>query len=268
MTSIHASIPENLRDPTLAAKMRGEKAGRAVPRDIQCTSSTNAKVPSSSSLIKKKTPRHVKRVQSLYVPQPLTVKEECSASEGDEESGSKENNPMLAPPPVSTHSRRRLSMAKRPLSDLFTTSTDDCESCRVTSSSPPDQDIQSNAILMAPKREPDGSLRLPQLADEGPVTGFASRGPEEGGENGSVLLLPDGIINEDGIRPTKRICLNQQIENNACEERWSKSLTERSLPITQVVSKVAPFAPRKASAPRCVGVGSVREKARVGLRRL
>ena len=246
MTSIHASIPADLRDPALAAKRRGEEAGKTV-EDTPHKPTMNAKPTSSSRVVMKRMPHRVMRVQSAHISQPSMTDLECSPSEEeDEKSASKENDPMLSPSPVPTQTPRRPSMVKRPLSDLSTTISLDCEPVGSSSLNSSDQNTLDCAIRAFSKAGPDLGER---------------------GENGSVALLADGMISDNEARLTKRVC-HEDSKENIFSESLSKPFPERPLPRLLGDHKVAPFVSSKASAPSSLGARSMKGKARVGLRRL
>lgn len=136
MTSIHAPIPQNLKDAVTEAKLRGEEAGTTLekkeedavlkrPRKHARTHTTTIKktardttafeTPSQSSYPSQSSSN------PFAQPSPPMTDDVMNDSESDDPaSASKENNPTLSPSPVylAPPSPRKTALGKRPLSVL------------------------------------------------------------------------------------------------------------------------------------------------------
>lgn len=270
MTSIHASIPSNLRDAAHAAKRRGEEAGATILDDPEQRPTMRGKFASSSSVIMKKPSQRKTSPQSAPIPRQVARGEDDSASEEEEEdekSASKENDPMLSPSPVLAQTPRRSLLVKRPLSDLLTPLEPDDESTEASCLSPSDQNVLNNRFPLPTDPAPKEPCKAPPLAERSQAVNLTGRGLQDASPNDMAALPVEGKAGDDDTRPAKRVCSDESKENIS-ESRRSLKLAEGPQPTVNITSKVIAPVPRKASAPGTLGAGSGKGKARVGLRRL
>lgn len=266
MTSIHASIPSDLKEAALAAKRRGEVPGDVTLKDTEQRPTLKGTSASRSSVVMKKPPQRIIGSQAAILPSQPAQTEEDSLSEDDEKAGSKENDPMLSPSPVPACIPRRPMMAKRPLSDLPipTESDSDCQETSCTTCS--EQNVVNN-IASAPASEVTGSSRkMAELAERSQSVKFTGLGLQDTGANAVVVFPAEGRTVDCAARPAKRVCSEEK--ENAIEEPAPVRLSERPSPMVGPWSEPGISAQRKASAPGALGAGSVRGKPKIGLRRL
>ena len=262
MTSIHATIPSDLRSAALAARRRGEEPGSTLLEDQEQRPTLKGKITSSSSVVMKKLPQRIDSSRSAPVSSLSVQEPDCSSSEDDENSASKENDPMLSPTPVLAQSSRRPSLAKRPLSDLSAPVESDLNSYDAPCRSVSDQNIANNIPLSASLAPLEISHKGTQLSERSQSMNSTSRGLPS--TSIAAVALGDSI---DG-RPRKRVCSDEGKENVANEQGMGM-LPEKPLPFAKGPTKSGLTAPSKASGPSSLGVGNVRAgKSRVGLRRL
>jgi len=268
MTSIHASIPLDLRDAAIAAKRRGEEPSTTILDDPGAKTLTmKGKSASSSRVIMKKLPQRIISTQSALVPRQVTQEEDgCASEEEDEDSASKENDPMLSPTPVPAQTPRRPTLVKRPLSDLPTPVEPDDECTEASCLSPSDQNVLNHTLPLPKYTAAVESCKVPQLAERSQSVNFTNCGLQDASPTGLAALPADDRARDDGTRPAKRICSDESKENLSAERPLK--LPERPQTTANIVSKAAAPAPRKASAPGSLGAGSAKGKARAGLRRL
>lgn len=271
MTSIHASIPSDVRDAALEAKRRGEDPGSTIIEDAEQRPTMKSKSASSSSVIMKKLPQRITSIQSTPVARQVTQEEGDSGSEADDEnSASKENDPMLSPSPVPAQIPRRPTLVKRPLSDLPTPTEPDDDATGSSCLSPSDQNVLNNTVQSTNYTVPDDSCNISQLAERKQPVNFTGRGLQDAVPNGLAAVPVENTVRDDKARPAKRICSEESKENSSEERPSAPQLPERPQSIANFGSKAAPAAPasRKASAPGSLGAGSGKGKAKAGLRRL
>ena len=266
MTSIHASIPPDLKDAALIAKRRGEDPGTTVLEDTEQRPIMKAKSASSSTLIMKKLPQRIMSSQSAPIPHRLNKSGDESSSEEEEEgSASKENDPMLSPSAVPAQNPRRPSLLKRPLSDLPTPTEPDSteESCL----SPSDQNILNNSFPLAIDAISNESHKAHQQSQQNPIVHFTGCGLQNANPNGLAALPLQQRSFDDCARPTKRVCSDEAKENKS-EKRPVERLPTRPAQSINGTGRATVSAPRQASVPGLLSTGSSKGKARVGLRRL
>lgn len=263
MTSIHAGIPAELREAASAAKRRGEDPRTTTSEDTERRVTIKGKSASSSSEVMKKLPQRITSTQSAPLPRLITQNDD-SAGEEDEKSESKENDPMLSPSPVSTQVPRRPTLAKRPLSDLPTPVEPDEDSADAPLLSPSEQNIANNA---SPTSIGESSRKGPRLAERSTSVNFTGRGLQDVEANGLAAIPFEASSTDDSVRSAKRVC-SEEGKENVSENHRFMSLPERSLPMPGDTIKASLSAPRKASGPGSLGVGGVKGRSRVGLRRL
>lgn len=259
MTSIHATIPSAMKSEVLAAKKRGETAGTAgtaIGEDVEQSPTAKGKsASSSSSTVKRKLPEPIIGIQSApNSPHQALEGEDPASEDEDDESASKENDPLLSPSPV----LRRPALAKRPLSDLPIVELEyDGTDAPCLGSS--EQNVVNNVNPFAGIGASDSSRKSLQSAERAQSVNLSSRGLQETGGNGM------GSVDSEG-RPTKRICSDPGKENTL--ENWGAGkFLEKPLPAVGAGTKVVMPASRKAPASS-LGTSGVKGKSRVGLRRL
>lgn len=267
MTSIHASIPSDLKEAVLAAKKRGEEPGNTILEHAEQRPTMKGKSASSSSVIMKKLSQRITSTQSAPQSLQLAQEDENSGSENDEKSGSKENDPMLSPAPVPAQMPRRPMLAKRPLSDLPIPSEIDNESIEAPCISPSEQNVVNNMASTPAHATVENTRKAPQLAERSQSVNLTGRGLQDTDANGSTAVCFEERAIDDTLRPAKRVCSEESKENVAEGPSLGK-LPERPLPVVSRSSKAGMSAQRKASAPGSLGAGSLKGKSRVGLRRL
>lgn len=282
MTSIHASIPVEMKAAALAARRRGEAPGSSSREEIDQRPTLKGKSASSSSVVMKKLPQ---RLIATHVPHPpRTVSPEIeSDEEEDEASASKENDSALSPQPIPMQSPRRPTLAKRPLSDLPCPSEDEIEG---TCISPSEQNV-SNNLPQSLAEASTITVTRPgsQLSERDQLANAAVRNRKDASTHGTTTPLQD-TMDAASDRPAKRICSDEAKENAVAEYSMPRMTAEPSLSTSSSSSSSAPATiklndgiakakaqlpsgTRKASAPGSLGGGAVkRGKARVGLRRL
>lgn len=263
MTSIHASIPAELRDVARAAERRGDESGTTMVGETAQRPTMKGKSTSTSSMVMKKLPQRITSTQSAPLPRQTTQEEE-SASEADEKAESKENDPMLSPSPVPMQVPRRPTLAKRPLSDLPIPVEPDDDSVDAPLLSPSEQNIVNNVSTTS---SGESSRKGPQLAERTTSFNFTGRGLQDVGANGLAAIPFEASSIGDNARPAKRVCSEEGKENMSEGHRFV-SLPERPLPVVSDTIKSSSSGPRKASAPGSLGVAGVKGKSRIGLRRL
>lgn len=260
MTSIHASIPSDLKDPAAAAKRRGEDPDLSTREDQEKRPTFKGISISSSRVTMKNIPSRIMKTQSAPASQAPTYVEEDFEEKIDEMSGSKENDPLLSPTPVPPHSPRRSASAKRPLSDLPCPTETECD----THEEPCNNRSQfSNASNLRPQ----ALLRDSRPAERIQTTNAIGQRPPEPNACQFFGVACRDTVTSESARPAKRICSEEGKENDLAEQSKDqpmKSEVLRSIPL-QMHSTNA----RKASAPSALGSSGARGiKGRVGLRRL
>ena len=260
MTSIHASIPPDVREAALVAKRRGEDPGCSISDAQDPRPSLKSKSASSSSVVMKRLPQRITGINR---------ENERSGSEDseDENSESKENDPLLSPSPVPTQNPRRPTLLKRPLSDLPTPVEQGDGSNAATCLRPSEQNVVNNTFPPATDLDIGTTYRVPQLAESSQAVNFTGHGLQDVYINELGTLPSTEKAGDDGDRPAKRICSDEAKENVA-EGRRLERLPGRPAPSTNCGSKAPDSAPRKASAPSSLGTGNMKGKAKIGLRRL
>ena len=252
MTSIHASIPPNLKEAAMAAKRRGEEPGVAFKEETDQRTNLKGKSVSSSSVIMKKLPQRLTSTQSAPIPRTIALDAE-SGEEEDEASASKENNPALSPLSISLQSPRRPSLLKRPLSDLPCPTEDELDQ---TSISPSEQNVVNNVSQ---------SSSEVSTSVAGPGAHYAGRSLRDASTNATVAMQSDI---ENG-RSAKRICSDEAKENVVAGYSTEPPSKPSSIKLSSVPTKVQSASARKASATGSLGAGGGKgAKARIGLRRL
>ena len=263
MTSIHASIPLDLREASINARRRGEDPGTALRKGVNERPELRGKGTSLSSVIMKKLPQRIASDQSIQAQRDDTQTPNNSAGEDDNMSASKENDPSLSPSPVFPPGRRP-TLTKRPLSDL-PCPIEPQEPQETSCLSPSDQNIINNA--------PSGSTseavhRGPQLSERNSSANTSGRIINDPNNNCRAVSAPESMDAENG-RPAKRICFGEVKEHAHSGSRYGDGKQEQAKPtvLSSVLGNVPPTGARKASAPSVLGNAKA-GKPRVGLRRL
>ncbi len=267
MTSIHASIPSDLKTAALAAKRRGEEPGNTVLEDTEQRPAMKGKTTSSSSVVMKNLSQRITSTQSAPLQLHLAQENEDSGSEDDETSGSKENDPMLSRSPVPTQMPRRPMLAKRPLSDLPILTERESHHFEAPCMRPSEQNVVNNVACMPATTLAEGSCKVFQLTERSQSVNFTGRGLQDTDANGLAAVPFEDQATDTTARPTKRVC-SEESKENISEGPDLGKLPERPSLMASGSSKAESTAPRKASAPGPFGAGSVKAKSRVGLRRL
>ncbi|KAI9735292.1 MAG: hypothetical protein M1834_001883 [Cirrosporium novae-zelandiae] len=137
MTSIHASIPPNLKSAVMEAKSRGDDIGAIIHEDREVKTKANRKTTGGTHKVimknigKADNSFHATRDRPTQIitngnisrttETAETSNDEDEEDEENAESASKENDPTLSPSPVPPPpSPRKSVLGKRPLSDLPT----------------------------------------------------------------------------------------------------------------------------------------------------
>ena len=249
MTSIHASIPSELKDKALEAKRRGDAADTTIREDAEQRPKKKGKYASSlSSVTMRKLPDCDARTQSAPSNIDQALEFEDPANEDEDGESAKENDPLSLHPIRPAPSPRRPSLAKRPLSDL-PIGESEYDVTDAPCLSPSEQNVVDNVNLLADI-----------AASESSCVNVNDRSLQETGPNDVESVGNEG-------RAAKRICSDSGKENTL--ETWEASKPfDKIVPAAIAATKVGPSAPRKASAASSSGISSVKGKSRVGLRRL
>ena len=265
MTSIHAAVPDELREAVSAAKSRGEEPGAIVAENIERRPKMKYKSMSSSTVIMKNLPHRLSSKQ-LAPPPPQIVQEHDPTSEDDDNSDCKENDPMLSPSPVPALPQRRPLLPKRPLSDLPVPIETHPDSDHAPLLSPSKQNI-SNGSDSTSSNIKAGSLRKDSQLTERNTSSNTNGRRLQDVELNDVATQPLEDQIADGPRLSKRVC-SEQGKENALKEHSYIRLPDWPLPVMNGMSRECLINSRKASGPGSTNVGSVKGKTRVGLRRL
>lgn len=265
MTSIHAAVPDELREAVLAAKSRGEEPGAIVVENIERRPKLKYKSMTSSTVVMKNLPHRLSGKQLAPSPRQI-VQEHDPTSDDDENSECKENDPMLSPSPVPALLPRRPMLAKRPLSDLPVPIETHPDSGHAPLLSPSEQNIANGSDSTSSNIKGGSSRKDSQLMERN--TSSNTNGPRlHDVELIDVATQPLKDQIADGPRPSKRVC-SEEGKENALEEHSYIRLPDWPLPVMNGMSRECLSNSRKASASGSTNVGSVKGKSRVGLRRL
>ena len=268
MTSIHATIPTDLKEAALAAKRRGEDPGTSIKEDTEQRPTMKDKSASSSSVIMKKIPQRLVSTQSAPTPRAVAVQIDESDDEEDEDeaSASKENDPALSPEPIPMQSPRRPTLAKRPLSDLPCPTEGESEySDQNDYISPSERNVSNNVPQATAETSTNALHPGSQLSGRSQMVNFtAGRSLKDASTNRTIPVHDD----EETSRPAKRIC-SDEAKENAVEGYGIAPPAKPTTKLSSVPPKVQSAGARKASAPGSLGAGGVKGgKPRIGLRRL
>ncbi|KAI9880354.1 MAG: hypothetical protein M1830_003965 [Pleopsidium flavum] len=291
MTSIHASIPSDLKEAVLAAKRRGEEAGTEIREDVEQRRATSQRATSLSQVIMKRRPQlpqltssrtqsalSIDRVQrasselSAHNPSSQQPDEiEALDDDIDETTASKENDPSLSPSPISPAipSPRRNILGKRPLSALPTPIDPDAED-EANSLSPSERNIANNAPYFPSDQHCTGApgsrpRKSPKLAERSKEVNSSGRVRDD--TDGAPVIRPFEDKDEAGTGK-ECVSLDEGKENVTEGNAWKEksSVVKKGLP-SAVVAK--PAATRKVSTASTSSAGSGKNaKPRIGLRRL
>ena len=260
MTSIHGSIPPDLKDVALSARRRGEIAGTAIGGDTKQSQTLKGK--SGGSVTRpptRKPPDCVTRAQSAPSTLDQSLEKENPPSEDEySTSASKENDPLLSPSPVPVLSPRRPSSTKRPLSDLHIIEPE-YDMTNAPCLSPSDQNIVNNVLPPSILAASDGSQKTLQLTQKSQSVCNAGHDQEPWGSS-------TGSDDLEG-KPPKRVCSDSGKENML--ETWEASKALET-PLREICAATELELPtfRKALASNALGTSKAKGKSRVGLRRL
>ncbi|KAL2795756.1 UBC-like protein [Aspergillus keveii] len=302
MTSIHAPVPDDMRDAVTEAKMRGEDADTAVPEQHQEEAIRNLRSRKGAgtriqSLTMKK--RQPQRREHPTTPEP----QQDSDDENENENpacASKENDPSLSPSPVklaAVPSSRALSLSprknahgKRPLADLTTAmdvdpfvsdSEDLLVPDMVDGMTASERNIAANTNtpsipFMTPTRETRSRSRDPSPQRKSPKLSLLNRGPNNTARIRGESTDMDMQIYEDAPEDGK--------ENHSSSLKNPGTAIPRSAnPLAILTSSSTPLGAPSASgsnpgllkpAPghgmrKVSGSGGLKKaKPRIGIRRL
>ena len=260
MTSIHGSIPPDLKDVALSARIRGDIAGTAIGGDTKQSQTLKGKSGGSfTGPSTRKPPDCVTHAQSAPSPLDRSLENENPLSEDDySTSASKENDPLLSPSPVPVPSPRRPSFAKRPLSDLHIIEPE-YDMINAPRLSPSDQNIVNNVL---PRRilAVSESSQKPLQSTEKSQSVYNACLDQDIGRSST------GSDDLEG-KPTKRVCSDPGKENIL--ETWEASKPLES-PLRGICAATKLELPtlRKALVSNASGTSKAKGKSRVGLRRL
>ena len=260
MTSIHGSIPPDLKDVALSARRRGEITGTAIEGATKQSQTLKSKSGGSfTRSTTRKPPDWVPRAQSASSTLDQSLENENAPSEDEySTSASKENDPLLSPSPVPVPSPRRPSSAKRPLSDLHIIEPEyDMAIAPCLSHS--DQNVVNDVLPPSILAASDGSQKTLQLMEKSQSVYNAGHHRETGGSS-------TGSDDLEG-KPTKRVCSDSGKENML--ETWEASRPlETPLRGICAATKVELPILRKALVSNALGTSKAKGKSRLGLRRL
>lgn len=276
MTSIHAQIPEELKDAVKEARRRGNEGGDNIPEvdeEQEERPSGLRTTSSSSSVVMKKRPAPPKltptnsgsgfdrisptgRRNDAQAAFPFpTQDEDESDEEEDAAAASKENDPSLSPSPVSPAppSPRRNILGKRPLSALPTPIDPDLtdgETDEHDVRSPSDQNIANNVshTPQQPQQSTAPARKSPKLSE-------LSKGV-----NASGRIRDDVQIYEDSNTGEGKENLGSGGEKSVTVKKAASGASTAAPGVT-----AKPAAARKVST---TSTSSGKGKARAGLRRL
>lgn len=251
MTSIHASIPREMRAAVAEARRRGDDSTSDIPEEKKGRPEVPRAAASSTSVVMKRRPHPLRSVQSAPAS---TDHAESEDEDDDPASASKENDPSLSPSPVSPipTSPRRHVLGKRPLSDLPPPLDPDLEAeGNDDAGSPSEQNITNNIS------------RTPQPPSQ------SSGAPMR--KSPKLMELVKGVNASGRIRDDDAQ-IYEDSNTGEGKENMGSGGQEKATPIEKKAvagstpngtGTPKPASVRKASAP-----GTGKGKARVGLRRL
>ncbi|KAJ5127220.1 Ubiquitin-conjugating enzyme E2 [Penicillium atrosanguineum] len=259
MTSIHASIPDDLKDSVLEAKHRGEDSN-----SIRHEEEPILQRP------RKQKPLHPGTIKKTSKPTPS----EDTMSDSENEDPSKENNPSLSSTPVRlTPPSPRKALGKRPLSVLTMPYPEDpdADMMLIDSDSEYERDLpksssEQNISANTRTRSSSPQRKSPRLA---PSKGNASRlrddlqiyedVPDRTLMDISRRFSSDGKENR-ATGGMKDIELQAKIASNALAQTPGLSVKSSLNSNPSRVSKKVVGGPRKTAVPKA--------KPRIGVRRL
>ncbi|KAL9130602.1 MAG: hypothetical protein Q9217_001262 [Psora testacea] len=260
MTSIHASIPPDLRGAVSAAKRRGEVLEISMQVEGEQRPMLKAKSASSSDVDTKKLPQRLTGTHPEPLPWQIPQGLHVLGGKEDEKSASKGNDPALSPVLVPEPSPRQCTLAKQPLSDLpcpTESDEDEMPMCLGPSERNTPQTTTHSLVI-------DNKLRKSQLVEKTSIANLRGRIFKDlSVDNRTVLAL--GAVHSERERPTKRVCSDDTKENKLA---GSSVMSQVIAPQLRSVSvKLQSTYTRKASATGALR-GPKAGKPRVGLRRL
>ena len=263
MTSIHASIPSELREACALARRRGEGPETALLEYVFERPSARGKAINPSSVVMKRPSESTRSRQSSTIKQKMALGTDDEATEEDEISASKENDPALSPIPVLPPSPKRPSLSKRPLSDLLCSVAPAEEEVSCLSQS--EKNVADNVTIDTNK---DALQAGPELAGKTSLLNLKNKNSHDINVDSRAVSAPEPTEAENG-RSVKRICSDEAKENAQVEMRHENQRVQEAKPIvsSSMARNCKVSSTRMASAPGALGGGKV-GKPRVGLRRL
>ena len=261
MTSIHATVPANLREAVAQAQCRGEEASKKTKGDRKWNSKSVGLLGLSAD-----------KGQDSAIQQSAANEAESDDDE-NEATASKENDPSLSPSPVAPQSPRKNILGKRPLADLPTPlDTDDDEEDNCSSMTSSDRNVAKNTQHLSNAQtctEGNGERqrKSPKLAERSRSFNFASRGKDTSEVATGLMITPFEDAGGE-ITATKRVCSGEGKENvteTTGEKKEQVVVPKPALPVN-AGPKVS--AGRNISATSSASGNGKAARPRVGLRRL
>ncbi|KAI9790538.1 MAG: hypothetical protein M1816_005045 [Peltula sp. TS41687] len=283
MTSIHAMVPQNLREAVMQAKRRGEE-------EPAKGKNPEVKKPAGSQ-------RQISLPQRPLSTSQNREEEETQLSDDDDDddeaTASKENDPSLSPSPVSAFppSPRKSGLKKRPLSTLPTPIDPDklCDEDGGLGISASDRNIANNNYNSKPSRMDNdgettsrGSRKSPKLSEAAKGVNASGRIRDDDVDDCTAIFAPSSddmaIVAPQApqLGPTAVPVYPDGKENMSGEKdlppsNISKPATDRVTSLGGAAASSSAASSRKTSgASQSSGGKSSGKngKARVGLRRL
>ena len=266
MTSIHAPIPQNLKDAVLEAKRRGESDVNPVqsepaerPAPLRTSSST------SSVVMKKEVPLKMKRTQHEKdgdLAQPTFTGGVHEDSE--EQDDAKENDPAQSPSPVicSSESMRKNVLGKRPLSELPTPI--DPEATDTHTSDVDFGTTASDLNILAGRKTPAEMSPLTEPVRKSPKLNVSAQDTNAHGR-----IREDITASSANNSPPRPVAVEYDEKENLGDVQRMPS-NDSTKTVSKTPSTHAASEPPRPTLRKVSNIGSSRSKAqaRTGIRRL
>ena len=260
MTSIHASIPPDLKEAASAARHRGEISGTVARGNRNEAGTKKGKPAIDSRMMMKRTPQRLSEVSSASALRSASP-EVHESDEEDIDAASKENDPALSPVPVPEPSPRRPTLAKRPLCELPCPTEPSEDEEKIPCRSYSEQNVSQNVARAFVN---DGRSKGPQLAERSSMVDVNGRSFQIAGPEYRAASAPEATDMGTG-RPAKRVCSDEAKENALS---GTAVMGQAQYPrLSGIPAKASCPGSRQASAPGALG-GPKAGKPRIGLRRL
>ncbi len=251
MTSIHAPIPQNLKDVVLEAKRRGESDVNRIQSEPAERPATLRATSNTSSVVMKKA-KGMQQDNARVPPQPSFA--EGAPENIEEQDDTKENDPAqsFSPAIPSSESMRKNILGKRPLSELPTPV--DTEATDTTA---------SDLNILAGRKSPAEILPVAEPVRKSPKLHVST--PDT---NGHGRIREDDSASIATDNPSRPVTTGHEEKENVREDQ------RHSTDFPQIVSKTpspqAVSGPPRPTLRKVSNLGSSRSKAqaRTGIRRL